>query len=113
MGYRNAARMHRRQWVGGHYRTSKKGKVFWVSGHTRNDYGSYRDPEEEFFIGMMIAGFFTLGITWVLLVIHYATKSPKPKSPKSRRRAYLPPGAKEVTERMYELNGKQYFHTGL
>ena len=32
--------MRRRQWVGGHYRTSKNGKTYWVGGHMRNDYGS-------------------------------------------------------------------------
>jgi hypothetical protein len=32
--------MRRTQYVGGHYRTSKNGNVHWVSGHSRNDYGS-------------------------------------------------------------------------
>ena len=40
MGYRKAARMRRTQYVGGHYRTSSKGKTYWVNGHTRNDYGN-------------------------------------------------------------------------
>ena len=31
--------MRRTQWVGGHYRTSKKGKLYYVRGHMRNDYG--------------------------------------------------------------------------
>lgn len=39
MGYRKAAKMRRRQHVRGHYRTSKSGKRYYVSGHTRNDYG--------------------------------------------------------------------------
>jgi len=39
MGYRKAAMMRRRQYVGGHYRTSRNGKTHWVEGHWRNDYG--------------------------------------------------------------------------
>ena len=31
--------MRRRQYVGGHYRTSRNGKTHWVEGHWRNDYG--------------------------------------------------------------------------
>ena len=38
MGYRKAAMMRRRQYVRGHYRTSKNGNTYWVDGHTRNDY---------------------------------------------------------------------------
>ena len=47
MGYRKAAMMRRHQYVGGHYRRSKKGKMYWVSAHSRNappDFGPTKWP---------------------------------------------------------------------
>jgi len=37
MGIRRAAQRRQRQYVRGHYRTSKNGNTYWVDGHMRND----------------------------------------------------------------------------
>ena len=70
MGYRKAARMHRTQYVGGHYRTSSKGKIYWVNGHMRNDYGGPVLPRRRtIMLILLIAGPFTFGFTWVVMTV--------------------------------------------
>ena len=55
MGYRRAAMMRRTQ---------------HVSSHTRNA-PLYKPNETAFVFGMIIAGFFTFGITWIALVAYF------------------------------------------
>jgi len=86
MGYRKAAKMRRRQYVGGHYRTSKNGNTYWVSGHMRND-----DPDFDLAPfrwgldirwGLVWAIFFaplTLGLSFVPWVVHQVRKLKKLK----------------------------------
>jgi len=81
MGYRKAAMMRRRQYVGGHYRTSKNGNTYWVSGHTRNDYPDFdlaSLPPIRW--GLVWAIFFaplTLGLSFVPWVVHQVRKPKK------------------------------------
>ena len=70
MGYRRAAMMRRTQHVSSHWRTSKNGKHYQVSSHTRNA-PLYEPNETAFVFGMVIAGFFTFGITWIALVAYF------------------------------------------
>ena len=56
MGYRKAAMMRRRQYVSGHYRTSKNGNTYWVEGHMRNDHkvpwdSSFAKTATRFYLG--------------------------------------------------------------
>ena len=70
MGYRRAAMRRRPQYVSSHWRRSKNGNYYKVSGHARNA-PLYEPNEPAFVIGMVIAGFFTFGITWIALVAYF------------------------------------------
>ena len=66
MGYRKAARLRRRQNVSRHYRTSSKGKTYWVNGHTRNDYGS--DDSSKGCAVACLVGMIAFFILWIAIV---------------------------------------------
>ena len=79
MGYRKAAMMRRTQYVGGHYRTSKTGKNYWVSGHMRNDSLGLRSVQwPHIRWGLIWAIFFaplTLGLSFIPWLVHQVLKS--------------------------------------
>ena len=70
MGYRRAAMMRRTQHVSSHWRTSKNGKHYQVSSHTRN--APLCQPHQTVLMLLLfIAGFLTYGIAWIALFVYF------------------------------------------
>ena len=79
MGYRRAAQLRRTQIVRGHWRRRKSGTRYYVRGHIRNGPNDFK-AEAILYVFLFIAGFFTLGGTWLVALIALAIQAQPKKN---------------------------------